>query len=109
MHFLATERDRSHAHGTLADGAAVMEALTTATRLLAREVDAVVTKGGITAAEVLSHGLGTRRARVIGQVRAGVSLWRAAAADGREIPFVIVPGNMGDADILTAAVAWLRA
>lgn len=109
VHFLATERDRSHAHGTLADGAAVMEALTTATRLLAREVDAVVTKGGITAAEVLSHGLGTRRARVIGQVRAGVSLWRAAAADGREIPFVIVPGNMGDADILTAAVAWLRA
>lgn len=109
VRFLATERDRSQAHGTLADGAAVMEALTTATRLLAREVDAVVTKGGITAAEVLSHGLGTRRARVIGQVRAGVSLWRAAAADGREIPFVIVPGNMGDADILTAAVAWLRA
>lgn len=105
--FIASERDRSPTHASLADGAAVMVALTTAARVLAERADAIVTKGGITAAEVIKRGLGAQRARVLGQVRAGVSVWRIPAEDGRELPCIIVPGNMGDVEILTDAVAWL--
>lgn len=104
-HFVATERHRSAEHASLTDGALVMAALVAAARALLPVADVVVTKGGITSADVIRHGLGAASARVVGQLQPGVSAWRVAAADGREVPCVIVPGNMGDPDVLCAAVA----
>ncbi|KQZ23223.1 four-carbon acid sugar kinase family protein [Microbacterium sp. Root553] len=115
VRFLATGRDRRRDHGGLDHGAAVMRALVTAARRLADdEVTTVVTKGGITSAEVIGRGLGAREARVLGQVRAGISVWRVsrsgldpahASIDGT-LDCVIVPGNMGDPEILVDAVCW---
>lgn len=109
VRFVATERERQAHHDTLADGAAVMQALTTAARELLPERGLVVTKGGITAAEIIGTAIGARRARVVGQIRPGVSVWEATSDRGASLRCLIVPGNMGDTDILADAVRWARA
>jgi uncharacterized protein YgbK (DUF1537 family) len=97
---LATERLRSTEHNTLAHGERVMTALTTAVAALLTEVDVVVAKGGITSAEVARTGIGATSAVVLGQVLPGVSVWRLVARDGREVLYVVVPGNVGGPDTL---------
>jgi uncharacterized protein YgbK (DUF1537 family) len=71
----------------------------------------VVAKGGITSHDVAVHGLGIRRAEVIGQLLPGmVSVWRTIDAPpevaGR--PYVVFAGNVGDARTLAEVVATLR-
>lgn len=105
--FVTTERDRLDSHDGLQHGAAVMRALTAATRLLAVDADVVVTKGGITSAEVVRQSLGARAALVRGQVSPGVSVWRVRTDSGRECDCVIVPGNMGEPGILVDAADWV--
>jgi uncharacterized protein YgbK (DUF1537 family) len=65
----------------------------------------VIAKGGITSADVARVGLGARSARVLGQVLAGVSVWQLTAADGHEVLYVVVPGNVGGAETLTDVLA----
>jgi Sugar-binding N-terminal domain/Nucleotide-binding C-terminal domain len=60
----------------------------------------VIAKGGITAAVTAREGLGVRAARVIGPIRPGVARWRLA--DGSD--FVVVPGNVGETDLLVELV-----
>lgn len=97
---LSTERTRRADHGTLGHGERVMCALTTAVRTALPEADVVVAKGGITSAEVARAGLGADAALVLGQVLPGISVWRLTAFDGRELLYVVVPGNVGEADTL---------
>ncbi|MDN4615788.1 four-carbon acid sugar kinase family protein [Leifsonia sp. F6_8S_P_1B] len=103
---VTTERVRSAENNTLAHGEKVMTALTTAVRDLLPAVEVVVAKGGITSAEVARTGIGATWAYVAGQVLPGVSVWRMLAHDGREITYVVVPGNVGGpetlADVLDA-------
>src|SRR6185312_13367728 len=54
---VTTERERRAAHGDLADGAAVMSGLIAIVAQLAPGLDAIVSKGGITSAEVTTIGL----------------------------------------------------
>ncbi len=103
---LATERVRSAEHATLAHGAQVMAAVTATVRGVAPMLAGVVAKGGITSFEVAHHGLGLEAAWVVGQLAVGVSLWRARPAD-REIPYVVVPGNVGAADTMLRLVQGL--
>lgn len=106
---ISSERVRDATHNTLQHGERVMTALTTATAALRRSVDLVVSKGGITSAEVARLGLGARRARVLGQVLPGVSVWRIVTPEGDEKLYVVVPGNVGDPSTLVdvlAAVRW---
>lgn len=98
---VTTERVRSSDHGTLDHGERVMAALTTAVRGVLPAVDVVVSKGGITSAEVAHTGIGASSAVVLGQVLPGVSVWSMTAHDGREILYVVVPGNVGESDTLT--------
>ncbi|GGI43867.1 uncharacterized protein YgbK (DUF1537 family) [Agromyces flavus] len=98
--FVTTDRRRSASHNTLAHGERVMTALTTAVRELLPDVSVVVAKGGITSAEVARTGVGARAAVVLGQVLPGVSAWRMTAHDGRDVLYVVVPGNVGGADTL---------
>ncbi|GAA1059153.1 four-carbon acid sugar kinase family protein [Agromyces bracchium] len=102
--FVTTERQRSSSHNTLAHGELVMTALTTAVRDLLPDVSVVVAKGGITSAEVARTGIGARSAVVLGQVLPGVSAWRMTAHDGREVLYVVVPGNVGGPDTLVRAL-----
>jgi uncharacterized protein YgbK (DUF1537 family) len=98
---LATERERSSEHPTLAHGERVMAALTTAVASLLPEASVVVAKGGITSAEVARTGIGASSSLVVGQVLPGVSVWRMSARDGRDVLYVVVPGNVGGAATLT--------
>jgi uncharacterized protein YgbK (DUF1537 family) len=104
---IASERVRMSDHATLAHGEAVMTSLTTAVRDLLPHVDAVVSKGGITAAEVARTGIGATTALVEGQVAAGISVWLMRTPEGREVRQVVVPGNVGGPEALADAVAAL--
>ena len=103
--FVMTERTRLESHGTLDHGERVMAALTTAVSELQPRVTTVVSKGGITSAEVASTGLGAQRARVLGQVLPGISVWEMTGRDGRSMRYVVVPGNVGGPDALVEVLA----
>ena len=105
---VTSERSRSASHNTLAHGEKVMAALTTAVRALLPDVRVVVSKGGITSAEVARVGIGASSAVVLGQVLPGVSVWRLTAHDGRELLYVVVPGNVGAPDTLVRVLDALR-
>ncbi|MER7455941.1 four-carbon acid sugar kinase family protein [Micromonospora sp. NPDC126480] len=70
----------------------------------------VVGKGGITASDVATTGLGIVRAEVLGQIRPGVPVWRAGP-DSRfpGLTYVVFPGNVGSAEDLLAVVRRLGA
>lgn len=68
----------------------------------------VVAKGGITSSDVGTKALKARCALVLGQIAPGVPVWRT----GQEsrfpgTPYVIFPGNVGEADTLRQAVETL--
>ena len=65
----------------------------------------VVAKGGITSSDVATHGLGFRRARVVGPMLPGiVSLWSGQDGPAAGIPYVVFAGNVGGADSLADVV-----
>jgi uncharacterized protein YgbK (DUF1537 family) len=105
---VATARQRQPTHNTLDHGERVMSALTSAVRDLLPHVGVVVAKGGITSAEVARTGVGAARARVLGQILPGISLWDIDAASGRPMLYVVVPGNVGDDDTLTRVLQAVR-
>lgn len=66
---------------------------------LPRDISFLISKGGITSNDVLSTGLALRSARLLGQILPGCSLVRTAADHPRfpNLPVVLFPGNVGDA------------
>lgn len=102
---ISSERERDASHNTLDHGERVMIALTSATAALRSSVEVVVSKGGITSAEVARVGLGARRARVLGQVLPGVSVWSVVTPEDEEKLYVVVPGNVGDPSTLVDVLA----
>ena len=70
----------------------------------------VIGKGGITASDIATTGLGLRRAWVIGQMLPGrVSVWAPALDGDHNQPLcVIFPGNVGGVHSLTEVVGRLR-
>lgn len=105
---LTTERRRKGEHGTLEHGARIMEALTCSVRSLLPDVEVIIAKGGITSAEVARIGAGAASARVMGQLLPGVSVWRMCDRTGRELLYVVVPGNVGSDRTLVDVLAALR-
>jgi uncharacterized protein YgbK (DUF1537 family) len=71
----------------------------------------VIAKGGITSHDVARHGLGIRRAEVMGQLFPGViSVLRPidAAPEAIGVPYVVFAGNVGDDGTLAQVVAILN-
>jgi uncharacterized protein YgbK (DUF1537 family) len=67
--------------------------------------DFIVGKGGITSSDIGTRGLGTKRAIVLGQVRAGVPVWRLGPESKfPDMPFVVFPGNVGGPETLADVV-----
>jgi uncharacterized protein YgbK (DUF1537 family) len=69
----------------------------------------LIGKGGITSSDLATEALGVRKAQVLGQIIPGVPVWQL----GREskypaLPYVVFPGNVGDADGLADAIEILR-
>lgn len=72
---------------------------------LPSDIGFLISKGGITSNDVLSTGLALRTARILGQILAGCSVVRTPADHPRfpDLPVVLFPGNVGDADALATA------
>jgi uncharacterized protein YgbK (DUF1537 family) len=67
---------------------------------LPRDLGYLVSKGGITSNDVLSKGLTLRTARILGQIIPGCSVVQTPPNHPLfgELPVVLFPGNVGDAD-----------
>jgi len=71
----------------------------------------VVAKGAITSHDVAVHGLGIRRAEIVGQLLPGlVSVFRPVQAPTEVvgIPYVVFAGNVGDDTTLAYVIDLLR-
>ncbi len=101
---VSSERVRRPEHDTLEHGEHVMRALMAVVTGVRRLTGTVVSKGGITGADVAREGIGADRATVRGQVLPGVSVWDLRSADGDDIVQVVVPGNVGEDDTLVTAL-----
>lgn len=96
---VVTDRIRDPAHVSATSQRRIAAALAqVAGRVRA---DVVIAKGGITSAVTALEGMGAHAARVLGPIKPGVALWRLA--DGRE--YVVVPGNVGGAELLVDLLA----
>jgi uncharacterized protein YgbK (DUF1537 family) len=86
----------------------VSDALVAIVRGIEAPPDFVVGKGGITSSDVGTLGLGARRAIVLGQVRPGVPVWRLEPESRfPTMPFIVFPGNVGEAETLAEIVTEL--
>jgi len=83
-------------------GKRISDLLVRLVQRLPRDIGYLISKGGITSNDTLSHGLGLRTARVLGQVRAGCSVVRCPDDHPRfpGLPVVIFPGNVGGDEAL---------
>jgi uncharacterized protein YgbK (DUF1537 family) len=105
---VATERTRRAAHSSQADGAMVMAGLMEVARALVPRAGAIISKGGITSADLVTEALGASSALVTGQLETGISLWDVMAVGGRSVPVAVVPGNVGDPGTLARLAALFR-
>jgi uncharacterized protein YgbK (DUF1537 family) len=86
----------------------VSDALVAIVRRIEARPDFVIGKGGITSSDVGTRGLGAERATVLGQVRPGVPVWRLGAESRFPImPYIVFPGNVGEAETLAEVVTEL--
>lgn len=69
---------------------------------LPADIGFLISKGGITSNDVLSTGLALRTARLLGQILAGCSVVKTPDDHPQfpNLPVVLFPGNVGDADAL---------
>lgn len=65
----------------------------------------VVAKGGITSSDVGVKALKVKRATVLGQIKPGIPVWQTGSESKfPNTPYVIFPGNVGEATTLREAV-----
>ncbi|MCC5668574.1 four-carbon acid sugar kinase family protein [Nostoc sp. CHAB 5784] len=71
-------------------------------RGLPSDIGFLISKGGITSNDVLSTGLALTSARLLGQILAGCSMVLTPSDHPQfpDLPVVLFPGNVGDADAL---------
>ncbi len=83
-------------------GVKVSNFLMDVVRGLPSDIGFLVSKGGITSNDVLSNGLSLTSARLLGQILAGCSMVTTSAQHPLfpNLPVVLFPGNVGDADAL---------
>ncbi len=95
--------------GPLAAGRLISQAWCQVLRALPVRPGYLIAKGGITAHELAQQGLGCQRATVLGQIAAGVPVWRLDRAQTFDnIPYVVFPGNVGQPGTLAEIVERLR-
>ncbi len=86
-------------------GTAVSTLLMDIVKGLPADIGFLISKGGITSNDVLSTGLSLRSARLLGQILAGCSVVRTPDEHPQfpNLPVVLFPGNVGDANGLATA------
>ena len=102
--------DLGDAEKNLAASVKISDALTSIVRRLNVRPKFLIAKGGITSADVGTKGLGVRKALVLGQVAAGVPVWKIGAESKFPgMSYIIFPGNVGAVDTLKKIVEQLGA
>ncbi|MBW4556202.1 MAG: four-carbon acid sugar kinase family protein [Trichormus sp. ATA11-4-KO1] len=83
-------------------GVKVSSLLMDIVRGLPSDIGFLISKGGITSNDVLSTGLALNSARLLGQILAGCSMVITTSDHPQfpNLPVVLFPGNVGDADAL---------
>ena len=103
---------RARVDGDLTFSRRVSEAVTQVVRrALKAKPGWLIAKGGITSHDVAVHGLGLRRAEVLGQLLPGmISVFRPIDADPDALgmPYVVFAGNVGDEGTLAEIVERVR-
>jgi uncharacterized protein YgbK (DUF1537 family) len=102
---VATSRERADCG--LVHGERLARRLARVVAELRTDVDVVLSKGGITSAINLSHGLGAQEADVIGPVAPGIALWSVMTPERRRVSYVVFPGNVGADEALADVVDML--
>jgi uncharacterized protein YgbK (DUF1537 family) len=101
---LATPRGRPPEALTLEAGMRVASGLARVLPAIAHLPSVILAKGGITSHVTAASGLGCDEAMVIGPIATGVARWRVSV-DGRELDYLVFPGNVGDDEHLAAVVS----
>ncbi|MGI8973432.1 MAG: four-carbon acid sugar kinase family protein [Gaiella sp.] len=101
---LATPRTRSDGTASLDAGDRIAVNLARVVAVLEPRPDVIVAKGGITSAVTLRTGVGAHEAEVLGPVEPGVSRWGVHWPDGKLLDYLVVPGNVGDDQLLARLV-----
>lgn len=95
--------------GGLETGGAISSGLVEIVRRLRTRPGWMIAKGGITASDIATHGLGVRAARVIGQALPGVPAWRTGAESRWPgLLYIVFPGNVGGSEAIAELVQRLR-
>lgn len=92
------ERTFPSEQARLAFGDVIAGFLVQVVKRLPSDIGFLISKGGITSNDVLSHGLTLRTARVLGQIMPGCSVVLCPDNHPRHpnLPVVIFPGNVGE-------------
>jgi uncharacterized protein YgbK (DUF1537 family) len=104
-----TSRRVEQAHGggehQLDVSQTVSAGLVAAVRRIEARPGFIIGKGGITSSDIGTRALEARRALVLGQVRPGVPVWRLGDESRYPgLPYVVFPGNVGEAGTLAEIV-----
>jgi uncharacterized protein YgbK (DUF1537 family) len=95
---LVTVDDQS---GSLQIGNKVSDFMTALVQGLTSRPKCILAKGGITSSDIATKGLNVKKAEVIGQVAAGIPVWKLGSESKFPgITYVVFPGNVGDDDTL---------
>ncbi|MBS1862701.1 MAG: hypothetical protein JSS68_13415 [Actinobacteria bacterium] len=97
---VATERELYRDGDSAMAGQAIAAGLAAVLAGLRERVGVVISKGGITSAVNVRIGLASSLAQVLGPLRDGVSLWSVDTPERAQLPYVVVPGNVGGDDAL---------
>jgi uncharacterized protein YgbK (DUF1537 family) len=103
---LAIAGQRPEKLSDLSSGLRIAQGLAALIASVDRPNALVVLKGGVTSAVVLKHGLRAVEADIVGPVLPGVALWQTTSPELRSV--LVVPGNVGDDDLLVRLVELAR-
>lgn len=93
----------------LALSVSVADAVTKTVKSIVQRPSFIIAKGGITSSETATAALGAKRAWVLGQAAAGIPVWKLGEESRYpDLPYIIFPGNVGDADTLKNIVAQIQ-
>jgi uncharacterized protein YgbK (DUF1537 family) len=95
--------------GSLAIGKKVSHALVQVVRSISVRPRYILAKGGITSSDIATQALNISRAKVLGQILPGVPVWRTGPKSKfPDMPYIVFPGNVGEADAISKVIQGLR-
>jgi uncharacterized protein YgbK (DUF1537 family) len=100
---VSTPRERPPGTESLEAGDRIARGVAAVVRAIDPRPRMIVAKGGITSHVTLQVGLGADEAEVVGPVLPGVSHW-LVSVDEEQIDYIVVPGNVGDDNLLATLV-----